>query len=144
MHSQVAYFGAMQDPAVRQRIQTRFTIEELAVAGFNVASSLGSILASQQDFSDIRTIKALLLPILNSDADCSSALAERELWVLNQQRHLILHRRGVIDTRYVDATGDPRTIGTRLGVSPAELEIRLAAMVAAAKSLLAAAGKHAA
>jgi len=133
----------MQEPTAKQRLQSKFTLEELAASGFDLSSSLGSLLSSQQDFSDIRTIKAVMLPAVNSDSDVEAALGERKLWVLCQQRHLIVHRRGVVDARYVEATGETRQIGDRLAVTPSELESQIEGVVNAGRVLLIAAGKHA-
>ena len=134
----------MQDPAMKQRLQSKYTLEELASVGFDLSSSLGSLLSSQQDFSDIRTIKAALLPALNSDAAVATALGDKRLWVLCQQRHVILHRRGVIDARYLEATGEQRPIGSRLSVTTAELELQIETVISAGSILLSAAVKHAA
>jgi hypothetical protein len=82
--------------------------------------------------------------MLNSDPAVADALAEKRLWVLCQQRHLIVHRRGVIDARYLEATGEQQAIGSRLSVAPAELESQIESVVAAASALLTAAGQHAA
>lgn len=136
--------AVMQEPAARQRLQSRFTLEELASFGFDLSPCLGSLLSSQQDFSDIRTIKAAILPALNSDPAVAAALSEKTLWVLCQQRHVILHRRGVIDARYIEATGEQQPIGSRLSVKPDELVSQIDAVVAAGTTLLTSAGRHAA
>jgi hypothetical protein len=133
----------LQEPAAKHRLQSKFTLEELATAGFDLSSSLGSLLSSQQDFSDIRTIKAVMLPALNSAPDVEAALGDKALWVLCQQRHLIVHRRGVVDARYIDATGESRKIGDHLAISPDDLESQLAKVVNAGRALLLAASKHA-
>ena len=135
--------AVMQEPTAKQRLQSKFTLEELAASGFDLSSSLGSLLSSQQDFSNIRTIKAVMLPAVKSDSDVEAALGERKLWVLCQQRHLIVHRRGVVDARYLEATGETRQIGERLVVTPSELESQIEAVVNAGRVLLIAAGKHA-
>lgn len=135
--------AVIQEPAAKQRLQSKFTLEELATAGFDLSSSLGSLLTSQQDFSDIRTIKAVMLPALNAEPDVEAALANKVLWVLCQQRHLIVHRRGVVDARYLDVTGEKRKIGERLVIKPDDLEVQLKKVVNAGHVLLAAADKHA-
>lgn len=132
----------LQEPAARHRLQSKFTLEELAAAGFDLSASLGSLLSSQQDFSDIRTIKAILLPILDSEAESYAALDDKTLWVLCQQRHLIVHRRGIIDMRYIEATEEQRTIGDRLFVSPDDLESHLGKVVNAGVKLLSASNQY--
>lgn len=135
--------AVIQEPAAKQRLQSKFTLEELATAGFDLSSSLGSLLTSQQDFSDIRTIKAVMLPTLSAEPDVETAIGNEVLWVLCQQRHLIVHRRGAVDARYLEATGEKRKIGERLVIKPDDLEIQLVKVVNAGHALLVAAGKHA-
>ncbi len=85
-----------------------------------------------------------MLPALKSDPDVEAALGGQDLWVLCQQRHLIVHRRGVLDARYLEKTGEARQIGQRLVVTPAEFESQIDGVVNAGRVLLIAAGKHAA
>jgi hypothetical protein len=134
----------LQDPVASKRLPAKFTLEELASFGFNISASLGSILSSRQDFSDLGTIRAVLLPTLDADSAVRTALADRRLWVLCQRRHLIVHRRGVIDARYAEATGDTSPFGTRLSVTPEELESHIQAVGVAGAAMLTAAGTHAA
>lgn len=133
----------LQEPTAKHRLQSKFTLEELATAGFDLSASLGSLLSSQQDFSDIRTVKAVMLPALNSEPDVGAALEDKTLWVLCQQRHLIVHRRGIVDARYIDATGETRKVGDRLVITPDDLESQLGKVVSAGRALLSAASKHA-
>jgi hypothetical protein len=134
----------MQEPTARQRIQSKFSLEELANYNFDFSSSLGTLLSLQQDFSDVRAIKAAILPALNSDPAVAAAIGAKTLWVLCQQRHLIVHRRGVIDSRYIEATGEPLRIGSRLCLAPSQLDAQLEAVVSAGRALLIAAARHAA
>jgi hypothetical protein len=50
------------------------------------------------------------------------ALEQKEMWVLNQRRHLIVHRRGIVDASYIANTGDALALGAELTISPNELE----------------------
>lgn len=133
----------IQEPTAKQRLQSKFTLEELATAGFDLSSSLGSLLSSQQDFSDIRTIKAVMLPALNTEPDVEAALGDKALWLLCQQRHLIVHRRGVVDARYLEGTREDRKIGDRLVIHPDGLESQLERVVNAGRALLLTASKEA-
>ncbi|HVP39845.1 MAG TPA: hypothetical protein VMS93_11755 [Candidatus Saccharimonadales bacterium] len=82
----------LREPTAKHRLQSKFTLEELATAGFNLSASLGSLLPSRQDFSDFATVKAVMLPLLDSEPDVGAALDDKALQVLCQQRHLIVHR----------------------------------------------------
>jgi hypothetical protein len=48
-------------------------------------------------------------------------LGHKDLWILNQRRHLIVHRRGVIDREYLEKTGETLEIGDLLTVTPQEI-----------------------
>lgn len=133
--------AVVQEPVAKRRLQSKFTLDDLASFQFDVSSSVGSLISSQQDFSDLATIKAALFPALNSDPAVVAALSDSKLWLLCQQRHLIVHRRGAIDARYLEATGETAQVGSRLSVAPAQLESQIESVVAAACAMLGAAGK---
>ena len=75
------------------------------------------MLAAQQDFSDIRTIRAVVVPMLGSEPALTAALGDKRLWLLCQERHLIVHRRAVVDARFLEATGQTLELGDRLLLS---------------------------
>lgn len=129
----------LRDPVARQRLPAKFALEELATLGFDLSSTLGSVLTSHQDFSDLRTIRAILPLTLGSD-EVAAALADPRLWALSQRRHLILHRRGVVDRRFLDATGENLPLGTRIVIKPADLVIDITAVAACGGALLAGLG----
>jgi hypothetical protein len=92
-------------------------------------------LVKQQEFSDLKTIKAVFAVLFPSNTDLNHALAQRDLWMLYQRRNLVVHRRGVIDQAYLDATGEILTTGTRLVVSPEAFEIAVRVVVSAATAV---------
>jgi hypothetical protein len=131
-----AALDLMKDPVAKQRLQSKFSLDELALFDFNLSSSVGSLLASQQDFSDVRTIRAVLIPMLPAKPAIPATLGDERLWLLCQERHLIVHRRAVVDARYLEATGEKRKAGERLSISPDALDEQLKAVVAAGEALL--------
>lgn len=133
--------SVIQEPTAKQRLQSKFTLEDLAAVNFDLSHSLGSLFTSQQDFSDIRTIKAVILPALNNDSEVEASIGNKVVWLLCQQRHLIVHRRGVVDTRYLDATGEKREIGKQLVITPKELATHIKSAVNVGNALLIAASK---
>jgi hypothetical protein len=129
-------------PTTRKRFEAeRLPLDTLAQYGFDLSARLGTVLVSQQNFSDLRTIKAVFVVLFPGDTALTQALAQRDLWTLYQRRHLIVHRRGVIDQDYLDATGETLEIGTRLVVTPLAFETALSVVVSAgtevARSLVA-------
>ena len=47
------------------------------------------------------------------------------LWRVFQQRNLIVHRRGLIDTRYLENTADSGTIGAHIAFNASHVEASL-------------------
>jgi hypothetical protein len=135
-----AYTRLMSDPEVKKRFElTKISMQHVANLGFDLSSKLGELLAEQNDLTDLGTIKVTLSALFPHDARLRTALNERALWVLFQQRHLIVHRRGVVDRRYLEATGDTRSVGASVVLTPRELNRHVEVVVDAASSLLEAA-----
>ena len=95
-----------------------------------------TVLVAQQDFSDLRTIRSVYSVLFPDASTLNEALGHRDLWTFYQLRHLLIHRRGVIDQVYLDNTGATDAIGTRLVVTPKDFEGALTVVVSAGTSLL--------
>ncbi len=109
--------------STRKRFEAdKFTLDLLARHDFDLSTRMGSILAEQHDLSDLPTIKAVYGVLFPSNGELIDALADRELWILSQHRHLFVHRRGVVDQAYLDNTGENLSIGSKLVISPREFE----------------------
>jgi hypothetical protein len=63
-------------------------------------------------------------------------LTSDSLWLLNQQRHLIAHRRGIVDEDYIKNTGAKLSVGEHLYVSPEEFEENASKALSIGKELL--------
>jgi hypothetical protein len=92
-------------------------IEVLADRNFNVGSTMGNILFDERHFDSFPIIKDVLMSVFLEDNDLCQVLSRPELWLLSQRRHVIVHRRGVVDASYISKTGDKVGIGTRLQVA---------------------------
>jgi hypothetical protein len=118
-------------PKTRKRFEAeRLPLDTLVQHGFDLSSRLGSVLIAQQDFSDLRTTKAVYSVLFPDNAVLNEALDHRDLWMLFQRRHLIVHRRGVIDQAYLQGTGETGGIGTQLIVTPKDFEKALDVVIA--------------
>lgn len=131
----------LESPDGRRVFQLKaLELDTLASYGFNISSSLGSILVSRQDLSDLRTIKCVYGLLFPENAEVREALATRELWMLAQRRHLIVHNRGIVDQRYLDNTGDRVAVGDELQLDPNVVEQYAFVMQTAAAAMVAAVG----
>jgi len=123
-------------PDTRKRFEVeRFPLDTLVQHRFDLSASLGTVLVRRQDFSDLRTIKAVYAVLYPTSTALLSALAEQRLWVLYQQRHLIVHKRGVIDRAYTVATGEACVVGERLAVTPQSVKDSLKVVVSCGTAL---------
>jgi len=119
----------------------RFTVEKidwqtLSSFGFNLSSNLGTLLAQRADLDDIQTIRDAFGALFPNAGKCNQSLADYRLWHLYQTRNLIVHRRGVVDQRYIDNTGTTLPIGTHMWITPAEIENFFGAVVAAGEEIV--------
>jgi hypothetical protein len=122
-------------PDTRKRFEAeRLPIGTLAQHGFDLSARLGTVLVDQQDFSSLPTIKAVYA-VLYPCTSLIQALAHRDLWTLYQRRHLIVHRRGVVDQAYIDATGAAHAVGNHLVVSPEDFEAALGVVISSGTEL---------
>jgi len=115
----------------------KFSIEDLSSSGYDLSDKMGDLLLGSRDFSDLKAIKAAVNAIA-ADSDVASALNSTTLWNLNQDRHLIVHRRGVIDAKYIEATGAEVNTGDVLSVTPKQLGEYLTCVISSTTSVISA------
>ena len=117
------YFGQL---AAHPSTKSRFNLKaidpsDLAAHNFNLSRSMGSFLLQATDFSELAVIKDTYSVLFPSDNSLRAALNETTLWMLYQRRHLIVHKRGVVDRQYCEKTGETLAIGSSLFVSPKDI-----------------------
>jgi len=98
-------------------------VVDIAVIGehaFDLTSSMGDILFQDRRLDSLSVIRNVLEALFNNSA-VRGALAE-DMWMLNQRRHLFVHRRGLVDAEYLRRTGDSVPIGERLSVTSKDIE----------------------
>jgi len=113
----------------------KVSIDDLSLSGYDLSNKMGSLLFGPRDFSDIRAIRAVMTAIFSS-ASVAEVLNNDSLWHLNQDRHLIVHRRGVVDSRYIQATGTIFQVGESVTVSPRRLEEYFRSVIKCATTIL--------
>jgi len=126
----------ISQPDTRKRFDAeKLPLETLMDYGFDISAKLGSILLTRQDFSDLRAIKTVYRVIFPSAGNLIASLGSRDLWVLFQRRHLIVHRRGVVDKGYIDETGESLPVGSQIAITPASLENDLKVVLSCGEAL---------
>ncbi|MDO9064089.1 MAG: hypothetical protein Q7U25_02630 [Sulfuricella sp.] len=113
----------LADPANRKRFSAeRVEWQTLAAYGYNLSSSLGSYFISKADLKSVPAIRGAYGALFPAADELQKLLGDRRLWNLSHKRNLIVHKRGIVDLQYQDATGDNLAIGDDLWVAPREVE----------------------
>jgi len=113
----------------------KLSADYLAEKGFDLSNQMGSLLFEERDLSNLAVIRTACEAIFE-DIDLRTMLNAESLWLLNQKRHLIAHRRGIVDDEYIRNTGSTLSIGDHLYVSPDEFEANLAEILSIGKGFL--------
>jgi hypothetical protein len=93
---------------------------------FDLSGQMGQVLVGFHDLSSLQSLKIVTAVLFPDDEVLRDALGSRDLWILSQRRHVIVHNRGVIDQRYLEATGETLPVGESLILSPNDVNQHLA------------------
>ena len=111
--------------------------------GYDLTRSMGSIIFRNQRLDSLAVVRSVFAAMFDG-GEVQKALG-KELWLLNQRRHLLVHRRGLVDREYLDRTGDDAEPGQRLVVTSKDVERYLMAVqkaIVTIKTATTAAGRH--
>jgi hypothetical protein len=112
----------LADPVAKRRFESpKISLETLAANKFDLSGRMGTLLARQQDLSDVYSVKAIYQALFSENDKLGAALDDPDLRLLSLRRNLIVHQRGVIDEIYATAANSPQHVGERLKVTPTEL-----------------------
>jgi hypothetical protein len=125
------------NPETRTKFELKsLKLDLIAEYGFNLSPHMGDILGSSNDLSDLATIKSIYKVLFPSNSQLREALDDYNLWLLNHRRHLIVHHRGIVDSKYIQNTGDTVKVGDILKTPPEDLEKYLSVVLNAGQCLL--------
>jgi hypothetical protein len=110
-------------------------IQHLEGNKYNLSSLMGTILAHRQDFSDFESIRATFRVLFQAASPFEDNLVKSNLTILAARRNLIVHRSGVIDSKYHqhDTT---TVVGQSLNLTPEDVRKHLTITVSAATAVL--------
>jgi hypothetical protein len=94
----------------RDFLSNRALLDALEANRFDLSSTMGDLFCEAvrlDSLEKIREVFGLALAAPHVDI----ALRNDRLWKISQQRHLIVHRRGLVDARYLERTSDRLSIG---------------------------------
>jgi hypothetical protein len=97
----------------RDVLSTRMLIDALEENKFNLSDSIGDVFCDAVKLDSLEKIRdAVNIGLANTTVD--TMLKDERLWKISQQRNLIVHRRGLIDTTYISKTSYGGSIGEPL------------------------------
>ncbi len=102
----------------------KISYEFLSVNDFNISDKLGSLVVDTYDCSDLLVAKEIIKKV-NENEETSDVLDSNELWQFFQTRHLLIHKRGIVDQAYIDKTGLDTAVGERISIRPTKLKYTL-------------------
>lgn len=89
---------------------------------YNINDHLGEIYAGQRDWSNLKKIQESIKQIWPEKDDLHNELKGEILYKINQRRHLIVHKKGLVDEQYNSSTSDNYEIGTEIPIKPIDLK----------------------
>jgi len=114
------------NPKLKNRCNVKvMSLDVLSEYDFDVSGAMGTILSSYFDFSNLDTIREICKTLFPDNEKLIREIEKDEFWLLNQRRHLIVHRSGIVNKQYLKRTSDKKTLGTRIPVGPEEIRADL-------------------
>jgi hypothetical protein len=105
----------------RELLSNRVLFDALEANSFNLSSCMGDLFSEVVKLDALPKIQKAVRIGLN-EPSVDILLKDDRLWKLGQQRHLIVHRRGLVDADYLEHTSDRVPIGEHLKVGAEYVE----------------------
>jgi hypothetical protein len=103
---------------------------------YDLSHCMGEVLSDQLRVWDVLKIRNLFNALMPTNKALRGVLTHDLLWHLAQDRNLIVHRRAVVDAKYIENTGSKLPLGSTLFISAEQLNRYLAIVEDAGVELL--------
>jgi hypothetical protein len=110
--------------------------DDLVRHDFDLSRKMGQVLLELRAIDTIPLMRAVFAALFPGADDLREAFGDKSLWILNQRRHLIVHKRGVVDRDYLNKTGADIQLGQQLTVTTSDLEQHMDAVIVVGSELL--------
>ncbi len=118
------------DESAKKLFQLKsINIDTIIENDFDLSRRMGHVIVKSRPIDSIPVMRTTFSALLPDAAALHAALSNPLLWTLNQRRHLIVHKRGVVDREYLEKTGEKIDAGTTLNITATELEQYLRAVI---------------
>jgi hypothetical protein len=105
-------------------IGRNFILDALAKHDFNLSHVMGDLFCDVAKLDSLEKIRSAVEYTFRDEA-LDDALKSRKLRAIAEQRHLIVHRRGIKDARFLARTDDKGVIGERITFNSAYVESQM-------------------
>jgi hypothetical protein len=127
----------LDDHVAKRRFDlSKVSLETLAAHNFDLSARMGTLLAEQQDLSDVYSVKAVFQALFPGDGELRDSLNDPDIRLLSLRRNLIVHRRGIIDEKFAASVSCNQELGQRLNVTPRDLEAHIQSTISTATHIL--------
>ena len=114
---------AVTSPEITKILEIKnISMEALLKHNLSIRNKFGDLVIGQKDFNSLPVIRTLFKELFPKENSLHASLKNPSLWMLFQKRHLIVHRRAVVDQKYISSTGDKVKIRAKLKVTPRQIE----------------------
>ena len=97
----------------KEVLSPRLFLEAMSGRNYDLSSAMGDIFCDAVRLDSIEKIRDALA-IAVGDPTLEEQLKDTRIWLLFQQRNLIVHRRGIKDARFLSRTTDNGTLGEQI------------------------------
>ena len=101
-----------------KKITNNISLEILSSHSFNLSNNMGTMLESNIEFSRIENVREVYKLLFPDNTEMITLLSDKTLWKINQQRNLLVHKKGIVDKKYFDSTDDDTPIGKAIIITP--------------------------
>jgi len=112
------------------------SLEVLAACDFDLSGKVGNLIWESRRLDALNVIRDIFSVLAAENSTLQKKLSCDDMWILNQRRHLIVHRRGIVDQEYLNQTSEKLQLGSRLCPRSEEVETYLGTIRDVATGLL--------
>lgn len=107
----------------KKRINLKsISFDDLKRFSFDLSGHIGTVLFENSKLDNVGIMREFFDALDKQNSQLRESLRSPILWRMGQRRNLIVHRRGIVDRPYIEATGEDVKIGERLRVAPSDLQ----------------------
>ena len=129
----------VNDPSTKRLFEFKgLSLDLLAEHEYDLSHSMGKVFSSFHDLANLTAIKNVFNTLFPDNVKLREALDSRELWSLSQRRNLIVHKRAIVDEKYLQNIKGDAPIGSQITIVPDDIENSLELVRGVGKEQLAA------